>query len=159
MYLILDVIILLVSIFLFGVTFTFSTINIESGGGGAFWPRILLGLIIVLEIGNIIYTYIKNKKGEIKVEKDPEIVYPQNLYTSVGLIVVFIILMNIIGFFLATVLYLFFMMLILKVKTVRNVIISLVGAYGISFVFVVLLMVPLPQGVSVFRTISSALGL
>ena len=159
MYLILDVIILLVSIFLFGVTFTFNTINIESGGGGAFWPRILLGLVIVLELGNIIYTYIKNKKGETKVEKDPEIVYPQNLYTSIGLIVGFIILMNMIGFFLATVLYLFFMMLILKVKNLRNVIISIVGAYGISFVFVVLLMVPLPQGISIFRTISSVLGL
>ncbi|MFB0919026.1 MAG: tripartite tricarboxylate transporter TctB family protein [Clostridiaceae bacterium] len=159
MYLILDVIILLVSIFLFGVTFTFNTINIESGGGGAFWPRILLGLVILLELGNIIYTYIKNKKGETRVEKDPEIVYPQNLYTSVGLIVGFIILMNMIGFFLATVLYLFFMMLILKVKNLRNVIISIVGAYGISFVFVVLLMVPLPQGISIFRTISSILGL
>jgi hypothetical protein len=159
MELIVDLVFLAVSIFLFGTTYTFRVANIESGGGPAFWPRILLGVMIVLEIVLVIISYRKYKKGELKKEKDPEVVNPKNLYIGIGGMALYILLISYLGFLISTMLFMFIMMHILQVKLRRNIIVSVVGAYIISYVFVGLLMVPLPQGVSVFGMLSSVLGL
>lgn len=159
MELVVDIVFLAVSVFLFGTTYTFRVANIESGGGPAFWPRILLGIIIVLEIVLIVLTYRKFKKGELKKEKDPEVINPQNLYIGIGAMALYILLINYLGFLISTILFMFAMMHFLQVKLRRNIIVSLVGSYIIAYVFVGLLMVPLPQGISVFGMLSSVLGL
>jgi hypothetical protein len=159
MQLIVDFVLLAFSIFMFAVTFTYQVVNIESGGGGAFWPRILLGAMIILELINIPVTIKKLKRGELKREEDPELVNPQNLYISIAAMAVYIFVMKYLGFFVSTVLYSCYMMYVLKVKLVRNIIISVVSNYAMAYIFVVLLMVPLPQGVSIFGTISMLLGI
>lgn len=159
MELILDIATLAVSVFLFGYTYTFRTIAVASGGGAAFWPRILLGVIILLEIALIFFTAIKFKNGELKKERDPGRINPQNLYIGIGSMFAYIVLMNYVGFLISTVLFLLFLMYILKVPPLRNILTSVVGAYLIAIVFVSLLLVPLPEGVSIFRIISSTFGL
>lgn len=158
MELIFDLVILGVSIILFGSTYAFTGLNIKTGGGPAFWPRVLLILIIALDIVLILFSYKKFKKGELKSKKDENAIYPNNLYITIGSLLAYIILMQYIGFLISTVLFIAFLMYILKVNRLRTILTSLISGYVITFVFAKLLMVPLPQGVSVFRIFSQVLG-
>ncbi|MGB4439125.1 MAG: tripartite tricarboxylate transporter TctB family protein [Sedimentibacter sp.] len=158
MELILHLVILAISLILFGFTFLFNGLNINTGGGPSFWPQILLVLIIVLELVVLVFTYKKYKNGELKRKKDESVIYPQNLYISIVSLTLYIVLMQYIGFLISTVIYLCFMMHILQVKLKTYLIISLLSGYIITFVFGNLLMVPLPQGISIFRIISQTLG-
>lgn len=159
MELIVHIVILAISSILLALTFQFEGLNINTGGGPAFWPQILLSLIIVLELFVIAFTYKKYKNGELKKEKDESVIYPQNLYISVTALALYIVLMQFVGFLISSIIYLVFMMYILKVKLKTNLIVSILSGYLITFVFGNLLMVPLPRGSGIFRAIGSILGI
>lgn len=159
MELIVHIIILAISAIMLIFTFQFEGLNISTGGGPAFWPQILLSLIIILELLVIAFTYKKYKKGELKKEKGEGTIYPQNLYMSIASLTLYIILMKYIGFLISSTIFMIFMMYILKVKLKTNIIVSLLSGYVITFVFGNLLMVPLPRGMGVFRAIGSMLGI
>lgn len=157
MELILHFVILAVSIILFAITYLFQGLSIETGGGPAFWPRILLILIIVLEVIVIFHTYKKVKNGKSNVKKDEDSIYPNNLYITILALTVYIIAMKYIGFFISTVAFLIFMMVVLKVKLKINLFVSIASGVAITFLFGNLLMVPLPAGMGIFRIISGIL--
>lgn len=159
MELIVHIIILAISAIMLLLTFQFKGLNISTGGGPAFWPQILLALVILLELFIIAFTYKKYKNGELKKEKDESVIYPQNLYISIIALTFYIILMQYIGFLISSTIYLIFMMYILKVKLKTNIIVSLLSGYIITFVFGNLLMVPLPRGIGIFRAIGNMLGI
>lgn len=142
------VIFILISIFLFRETFTFY-ISPEKVAEPALWPRIILGLIILLSLG-LIYSGIKSEPEKKKEKLD------RFGDTRVGLaILVTLIFLGIfkpIGFAISVILYFLAITYVLEPKKdIKTFAIRLIQAIVLTvvihFVFGVALSVRLPHGI------------
>ena len=112
------------------------------------YPYFVLGLMVFLTLLLAINTFlIKPKNTEENKEEDQ---FKGNLYGQFFLVIalsaVYVILIDIIGFFVTTAIYLFVTMLALKSNIKWSIVVSIVFPIFLYLVFVSFLKVPVPRG-------------
>ena len=112
------------------------------------YPYFVLGLMVFLTLLLAINTFlIKPKNTEENKEEDQ---FKGNLYGQFFLIMalsaVYVILIDIIGFFVTTAIYLFVTMIVLKSNIKWSIVVSIVFPIFLYLVFVSFLKVPVPRG-------------
>ena len=112
------------------------------------YPYFVLGLMVFLTLLLAINTFIiKPKNAEEDKEEDQ---FKGNLYGQFFLIMalsaIYVILIDIIGFFVTTAIYLFVTMVILKSNIKWSIVVSIVFPIFLYLVFVSFLKVPVPRG-------------
>ena len=112
------------------------------------YPYFVLGLMIFLILFLAINTFlIKPKNTEENKEEDQ---FKGNLYGQFFLVIalsaVYVILIDIIGFFVTTAVYLFVTMLALKSNIKWSIIVSILFPIFLYLIFVSFLKVPVPKG-------------
>lgn len=113
------------------------------------YPYFVLGLMIFLTILLAINTFIIKPKNEEKSEKEEEksggILYKQFFFVMLAS-AVYIILIDIIGFFVTTAIYLFVTMIGLKSNIKWSIVVSIIFPIFLYLIFVSFLRVPVPRG-------------
>ena len=156
--LIFSLLILVGSLLLYWVTGTFGTGTVLQGAqmGPAFWPRFILGAIILLtgivSVGTIKKISKEKAWGESLMTMDRGKV---RFFAAIGLGVAYLTLLPILGFIAITPIFMILFMLLLGEK-------SKVWIIGVSFamtavivvMFTKAMYVPLPRGVWLFREFS-----
>lgn len=112
------------------------------------YPYFVLGLMVFLTLLLAINTFlIKPKNTEENKEEDQ---FKGNLYGQFFLVIalsaVYVILIDIIGFFVTTAVYLFVTMLALKSNIKWSIIVSILFPIFLYLIFVSFLKVPVPRG-------------
>jgi len=112
------------------------------------YPYFVLGLMVFLTLPLAIHTFlIKPKNTEENKEEDQ---FKGNLYGQFFLVIalsaVYVILIDIIGFFVTTAVYLFVTMLALKSNIKWSIIVSILFPIFLYLIFVSFLKVPVPRG-------------
>ena len=111
------------------------------------YPYFVLGLMVFLTLLLAINTFLIKPKNTEDKEEDQ---FKGNLYGQFFLIMalsaVYVILIDIIGFFVTTAIYLFVTMVILKSNIKWNIVVSIVFPIFLYLVFVSFLKVPVPRG-------------
>lgn len=138
-----SIISILVAVFVLYETKDFPS-GAQNVPGPAFFPRIIAILIIGLSGLLIVMTYIRKEERNINFTSKNDL----KAYITIAIILVYIVLMNILGFIIATPLFLITMIYYYGMRNyVKNIIIS-VGVTALIFtIFKILLAVPLPQGI------------
>ena len=113
------------------------------------YPYFVLGLMVFLTILLAINTFIIKPKNEEKSEKEEEksegILYKQFFFVMLAS-AVYIILIDIIGFFVTTATYLFVIMIGLKSNIKWSIVVSIIFPIFLYLIFVSFLRVPVPRG-------------
>ena len=112
------------------------------------YPLFVLGLMVFLTLLLAINTFlIKPKNSEEDKEEDQ---FKGNLYGQFFLIMalsaVYVILIDIIGFFVTTAIYLFVTMVTLKSSIKWSIVVSILFPVFLYLIFVSFLKVPVPKG-------------
>ena len=112
------------------------------------YPYFVLGLMVFLTLLLAINTFlIKPKNTEENKEEDQ---FKGNLYGQFFLVIalsaVYVILIDIIGFFVTTAIYLFVTMLALKSNIKWSIVVSILFPIFLYLIFVSFLKVPVPKG-------------
>ena len=112
------------------------------------YPYFVLGLMVFLTLLLAINTFIiKPKNTEEEEDKFKGNLYGQFFFVIVmALSAVYVILIDIIGFFVTTAIYLFVTMVILKSNIKWSIVVSIVFSIFLYLVFVSFLKVPVPRG-------------
>ena len=112
------------------------------------YPYFVLGLMVFLTLLLAINTFlIKPKNSEEDKEEDQ---FKGNLYGQfffvIALSAVYVILIDIIGFFVTTAIYLFVTMVTLKSSIKWSIVVSILFPVFLYLIFVSFLKVPVPKG-------------
>ena len=112
------------------------------------YPLFVLGLMVFLTLLLAINTFlIKPKNTEENKEEDQ---FKGNLYGQFFLVIalsaVYIVLIDIIGFFVTTAIYLFVTMVALKSSIKWSIVVSILFPIFLYLIFVSFLKVPVPKG-------------
>ena len=112
------------------------------------YPYFVLGLMVFLTLLLAINTFIiKPKNAEEDKEEDQ---FKGNLYGQFFLIMalsaIYVILIDIIGFFVTTAIYLFVTMVTLKSSIKWSIVVSILFPVFLYLIFVSFLKVPVPKG-------------
>lgn len=112
------------------------------------YPYFVLGLMVFLTLLLAINTFfIKPKNTEENKEEEQ---FKGNLYGQFFLVIalsaVYVILIDIIGFFVTTAIYLFVTMLALKSNIKWSIVVSILFPIFLYLIFVSFLKVPVPRG-------------
>lgn len=129
------------------VLYLFATLQLPEKA--AFYPIFVVSLLIIMDIMFIIETFLKYKKtsaaiceGE-KMFKDFEI---KQFFFVLATSLVYIVLINILGFYVTTLIYLLLTLLGLGVKKHHSIIATIGFCIVVYLAFTVFLKVPLPTG-------------
>jgi hypothetical protein len=156
--LIFALLIFVVSLFLYWVTGSFGTGTVLQGSqmGPAFWPRLLLGalllLSVVVSVGTIRKIAREKAWGESLLTMDRGKV---RFFAAIGLGVAYLILLPVLGFIAITPVFMIAFMLLLGEKSKGWIIgVSIAMTAIIVVLFTKAMYVPLPRGVWLFREFS-----
>ena len=156
--LIFSLLIFLGSLFLYWVTGSFEKGTVLQGGqmGPSFWPRFILGAIILLSgivSAGMIRRIAKEKAwGESLMTFDRGKV---RFFAAIGLSVAYLVLLPVLGFIAITPVFMIAFMLLLGEKSkgwILGVAVAMTGI--IVILFTKAMYVPLPRGVWLFREFS-----
>ncbi|WP_404455066.1 tripartite tricarboxylate transporter TctB family protein [Oceanobacillus kapialis] len=150
---------------LFSVFFLYMTSRIPQSSstyiiGPKTWPIILLTLMLVLGIIMFIKTYFQAKKDVedvVSEEKEPvKKVFNVHASIIVAVIVgIYLFLLNTLGFILSSLLFIFVVSLLLGIKRkTHSILLSVIGTAALVYLFCILLGIPLPRGIGIFRDLS-----
>lgn len=163
-----SIIVFIGALYLFILAGAFEYSHREAQLGPGFWPRVLLGVILVLSAYEIVYKLIRGgaQKEEIegvvdtKGQEDQEAEeenkrYPALLLIGTVMTVLYALLIDVLGFTLCTFLYLVGFMYVGRYRRHLIIIISsLIGTLLLLFLFVKVVYVSLPAGVPPFEFIT-----
>ena len=111
------------------------------------YPYFVLGLMVFLTLLLAINTFLIKPKNTEDKEEDQ---FKGNLYGQFFLIMalsaVYVILIDIIGFFVTTAIYLFVTMVALKSSVKWSIVVSILFPIFLYLIFVSFLKVPVPKG-------------
>lgn len=153
---------------IFFLTMT-SQIKITNGSftiGPRTWPYILLILMLALGTFGIISNFIKSKKTQAtettETTDDKEDSEPERRLFNLSIpivcllaVIIYVLLLNALGFILSSLLFLYGISFLLGEKKQLNAIIfSIVTTTVFVLLFSVLLSIPLPRGMGIFRQFS-----
>jgi putative tricarboxylic transport membrane protein len=150
--------------FLYHDTVRFAALGRPGQLGPDFWPRavlVLLMLVCAFEIVRIALasaTAPAAERAPAAHEEEQGPRYPWLLAAGIGLTVLYVPGMQVLGFFVATVLYLAGFMLVGRYRRPGVIAASsLIGSLAFVFVFMKIVYVSLPLGMGPFLTVSTAL--
>jgi putative tricarboxylic transport membrane protein len=130
--------------------------------GADFAPKLVAITIFILSIFYLINSIkqLKKTNSEISLEKDPAVddgkgekkkISPLAVLATIGLLVLYIILLPMIGFLITTVIYLFIQMYLLADRSERKIPVflftSLVTSISVYFIFKSVFHLMLPAGI------------
>ena len=151
--------------FLFGKTASFGALGRPGQLGPDFWPKAVLVLLMftcAIEILRLALapatkpSAIALAKQAHDEEENPR--FPLLLWGGIGLTILYVPGMQLLGFFLATVIYLAAFMLVGRYRRYGVIAVtSIVGSLVFVFVFMKVVYVSLPIGVGPFQSVSTAL--
>ncbi len=107
------------------------------------YPIFVTSLLLILTLIHLLITYKKNSKEESRAFKDIE--WKQLLFV-LAFSGVYVFLINILGYVVSTVLYVFASLLFLKTDKIKSILLSAGTAGFIFLLFKIILKVPLPKG-------------
>ena len=149
--------------FLYSHTATFAALGRPGQLGPDFWPRavlVLLALVCVFEIARVLLSgkapeaVPEPQKAAEEEEEGPR--YPGLLAAGIVLTALYVPGMEVLGFFLATVLYLAGFMLVGRYRRPGVIVASsVIGSLAFVFVFMKIVYVSLPLGVGPFLGLST----
>ena len=146
------------ALYLYHETNKFGFIDLYGGLGPAFWPKVLLVLLMAFSAGVAINVYRKVKKGLLPAAAVTLDSGKIQLFSAMGLIVLYILLMKIIGFLVLTPFVMIAFMYLLGEKSKGWIFtIPFVLTLGIVLLFTKVMYVPLPRGIGIFLSISHLL--
>lgn len=147
--------IILISLGLYSLTGSFDPRGKYSGvNDPAFWPRVLLIFIIVVAVVSMAVATFGRKSGG-KEEKDLPGIFFGKLVAAFCLAVLYAIGMQYFGFILSTLLFQLLFLLLQGVRKPLTLIITpLILTTMVYLIFVVVMSIPLPRGVGIFRSFS-----
>ena len=155
--------VMLAGAFLYSQTGLFAALGREGHLGPAFWPRVVLALLMIVcaaEIGRVILFHRPGEKEaalthSIAEDEDGER-FPLLLAGGVAITLIYVPAMEAIGFFLATILYLAAFMWIGRFRRPLAVALtSVLGTLAFVYVFMKIVYVSLPLGAGPFRQFSA----
>ena len=166
--------ILSVSTIVFAAFFLVLSLQIEARAdnliGPGTWPGALMAMMLVLGIILTISLFRKKKAEtasaatateitaddeDLMAEYEDEIVYPNKFYYMIGLLILYTIGLTIIGFILSTVLLILAGALLFGMKKwITALITAVVSTAGFILLFPILLSLPFPRGIGIFRDFS-----
>lgn len=111
------------------------------------YPYFILGLLIILTISLAINTFLLKKNSNIEDENIFKDMQYAQFFKVIVLSAIYIFLIDIIGFFSITAIYLFVMMISLKSSFKWSLFSSIVFPIFLYLVFVSFLRVPIPKGI------------
>ena len=109
------------------------------------YPEFLLSLMLFLTILLAINTFIIKPKNVEEEDKFKGNLFKQFFFV-IAISVVYVILIDIIGFFVSTAIYLFVTMVALKSNVKWSIVVSILFPIFLYLVFVSFLKVPVPRG-------------
>jgi len=153
--LIFNIILFVVSLFLYYVAGTFKQFAPYTKLGPDFWPKgILLGIIFLSGI-LLLKSIIPLVKHEVRKSSTGSVQEPYRLFLVIVISFAYAFGMGIFGFLLSTIVFQIVLLYLLKVKRVFLIIfVSLLNTAILYILFIVALDMLLPPGVGIFRTIS-----
>ena len=111
------------------------------------FPRIVTSLLIILSLLLTVTSLINMKKGKYPDAQPLEVKTLQNPLISFAMIVAYVALINVLGFYSATVLFLIVFMRYMNIRSIKTIALTEVVLVGfIYLLFSVALNVRLPQG-------------
>jgi len=149
---------------LFHRTADFAALGRPGQLGPDFWPRAVLVLLMVtcaLEAGRLFLATARRQTAAKSQREDEEAAmprYPMLLGAGIVLTILYVPGMRILGFFLATVIFLAAFMLVGRYRRFGVIAVtSVVGSLAFVFVFMKVVYVSLPLGVGPFQWVSTRL--
>lgn len=157
--------VLAIAAFLFMNTRSFAALGRPGQLGPDFWPKAVLVLLMVTCAVEIVRVALaaSAKPSAIARAKQPEAEeeeprFPLLLGGGIVLTMLYVPGMQVLGFFLATVIYLAAFMVIGRYRRYGVIVVtSIVGSVVFVFVFMKIVYVSLPLGVGPFQSVSTAL--
>ena len=138
----------------------------ESSGriGPGAWPKLILVLLLLTALWGAVASTVRVGRGaEEPTETDealarPPEIYPYLVWVAVGVTIGYLLLLPVIGFFLATIAYVFILMYLGHYRRpLPAALLSLAVAFAFMFVFMRVVYVALPVGTAPFDRLSFAL--
>lgn len=158
---------LAIAAFLYGRTASFAALGRPGQLGPDFWPKAVLVLLMVtcaIEILRVALappakpSALANAKQGHGEGDDHAPRYPVLLLSGIVLTILYVPGMQVLGFFLATAIYLAAFMVVGRYRRYGVVAVtSIVGSLAFVFVFMKIVYVSLPIGVGPFQSVSTAL--
>ena len=145
----------LFSIVFFYITFTFTHTSAYGyeNFANTFWPRIILGLLLIVSILKIVTGLLESKRQ--KNSETKKRVNRFYLITMVVLVFIYMFIINYMGFVISTLLFLIIALYVLGMK---NKIVLILAPLGITIsviiLFVGLLYIPFPKGFGIFEILT-----
>lgn len=147
--------------------FLMSTTGIQSANkttilGPKAWPSIILILMLVLAIMGVIKTFITSKKAAVAQVESSEIEEPERRLfnipfslVSIFSIILYTVGLYVFGFIISSVLFLYLLTQLLGAKKQLVIILlSVILTAVFVWLFSIVLSVPLPRGIGIFREFS-----
>jgi hypothetical protein len=166
-------VVLAASGFLYGVALHFDYTPTQGRLGPDAWPRLILGLMMAICAYEIVKTLFVGGKHEVEGvlesiiedaadkepdEAAPEKTYPHLLGLGIALTVGYVAVIQTLGFFLATALYLAIFMVLGRYRRPGVILAtSLLGSLAFVVVFMKVVYVSLPLGTGPFLAVSAAI--
>ena len=153
--------------FLFDVSSGFAGMGREGNLGPAFWPRavlILLMAVCAVEMLRVAFFFRPDTTAAVphsaaplpNADDEDGVRYPALLFGGILITVVYVPAMELLGFFLATIIYLAAFMWIGRYRrAVAIAITSVLGTIAFVYVFMKIVYVSLPLGEGPFRQLSA----
>ena len=141
--------------------FDFEEVSGRIGPGA--WPKMVLALMLITALWGIVAALRSGKAvteqdaGSEEVVRPPEI-HPFRVWIAVGATIVYLLLLPVLGFFLATVVYTCILMFLGEFRRpVPVTVLSLGTGFFFMFMFMRVVYVALPLGIAPFNEVSYAL--
>lgn len=165
-------VVLAIAVYLYRVAEHFNFTPTEGRLGPDFWPKLVLILMIAVcayeivktllfgqrEVEGVLESVIEEVEGEKELEKPAgtgQKTYPGLLVGGVALTLVYVLLFDILGFFLDTLLYVALFIYLGRYRRIGVILVtSLVTSLAFMFVFMKIVYVSLPIGVKPFSEVS-----
>ena len=156
-------VVLAVGIFLYYEADRFDFEQVPGRIGPDAWPKIVIALMLITALWGIV-TVLRGGKavtqedaGNDELVRPPEI-HPFRVWIAVGATIVYLLLLPVLGFFLATVVYAGVLMFLGGFsRPLPITLLSLATGFFFMFMFMRVVYVALPLGIAPFKEISYAL--
>ena len=133
-------------------------------GPGA-WPKLILGLMLITALWGLVSSFLATGKAPEHTEHEedealvrPPEIHPFRVWIAVGATLVYLVLLPLLGFFLATCLFSFVLMYLGQFRRpVPVAVLSVAIALTFLFLFMRVVYVALPAGIAPFDSVSYAL--
>lgn len=157
------VVVLAVGIFLYYEADRFDVEKVSGRIGPDAWPKMVIALMLITALWGIVAALrgakavTEQDAGNDELVRPPEI-HPFRVWIAVGATIVYLLLLPVLGFFLATIVYTCVLMFLGGFRRLLPItLLSLATGLFFMFMFMRVVYVALPLGIAPFKEVSYAL--